>query len=253
MDTYKNIFRHFAGPYLQNASEHEKSNFQLKFDHSFDVFENSCNICSSEQLAPELAQSACIAALFHDTGRFPQYKKYGTFRDADSCNHGTLGARTVLRHKLLDKLPYKQRNTVLGAIALHNRTTLPAFISYELRTCTEIVRDSDKIDIIKVLIPHMTDIRPGNEAPLMGLTEKPGEITDSILQSFKRGEPAVYDEMRCLNDFRVLLLSWAYDLNFAWSRKEMVRRGYVDTLISQLPDTGQVQEVHELVIEQLNS
>ncbi|WP_419779951.1 HD domain-containing protein [Maridesulfovibrio sp.] len=253
MDTYKKIFTHFARPYLQNAREHEKSNFLLKFDHSFDVFENSCSICESEQLSDELAQSACIAALFHDTGRFPQYEKYGTFKDAESCNHGTLGARTVLRHKLLDNLPRKQRNTVIGAIALHNRTTLPGFISYELRTCTEIVRDSDKIDIIKVLIPHMTDIRPGNEAPLMGLTEKPDEITDSILLSLKKGEPAIYSEMRCLNDFRLLLLSWAYDLNFVWSRQEMIKRGYVATLISQLPDTGQVHAVHKQVIEQLNS
>ena len=253
MKTYKKIFADFAGPYLQNAREHEKSNFQLKYDHSFDVFENSRSICESEHLPEELAKSACIAALFHDTGRFPQYKKYGTFIDSDSCNHGTLGARTILRHKLIASLPRKQRNTILGAVALHNRTTLPAFISEDLRTCTEIVRDSDKIDIIKVLIPHMTDIRPGTEAPLMGLTEKPGEITESILLSLKKGEPAIYNEMRCLNDFRLLLLSWAYDLNFVWSRQEMIRRGYVETLTSQLPDTSQLRSAHKQVLEQLNS
>ncbi|WP_415718102.1 HD domain-containing protein [Maridesulfovibrio sp.] len=253
METYKKIFADFAGPYLYDALEHEKPNFQLKFDHSYDVFENSRSLCASELLSDELTESACIAALFHDTGRFPQYKKYGTFKDADSCNHGTLGAKTILRHKLLDRLPRKQRNTILGAVALHNRTTLPGFISDELRTCTEIVRDSDKIDIIKILIPHMTDIRPGNEAPLMGLTEMPGQITDSILLSLNNGEPAIYNEMRCLNDFRLLLLSWSYDLNFVWSRQEMVNRGYVSILISQLPDTKQIHAIHKQVLEQLNS
>lgn len=191
--------------------------------------------------------------MYHDTGRFPQYRQYKTFKDADSCNHGTLGARTVLKHKLLDELPRNQRNMVLGAIAMHNRGQLPSFISNDLRTCTEIVRDSDKIDIIKILIPHMTGLQSGNKVPLMGLTEKKGEVTRSIIESVASGKQAAYNEMNCLNDFRLLLLSWAYDLNFAWSRKEMIKRGYVETLMDQLPDTGQIHALHKPIIEQLNS
>jgi hypothetical protein len=253
MEQFKKIFTDFAAPYLQNAGDDEKADIQLKLAHSLDVFKNSCNICDSLPLSDILKDTARIAALFHDTGRFPQYRKYRTFRDADSCNHGTLGARTVLKHKLLDALPVKQRNTVLGAIALHNRSALPAFISDNLRTCTEIVRDSDKIDIIKVLIPHMKNAGSGNEAPLMGLTEQPAIITESILRSVKEKKQAAYQEMRCLNDFRLLLLSWAYDLNFQWSRKEMVKRGYVETLMGQLPDTSQIQALYKPVMEQLNS
>ena len=253
MEQYKNIFTDFVTPYLQDACENEKADIQLKFDHSFDVFENSCNICKSLSLSKELAETAKIAALFHDTGRFPQYRKYGTFKDSESCNHGILGARTVLKYKLLDVLPRKRRNTVLGAIALHNRSKLPGFISEDLRICTEIVRDSDKIDIIKVLIPHMTDVCSGNEVPLMGLTEKPGKLTESIFLAVKDGKQGAYQEMRCLNDFRLLLLSWAYDLNFTWSRKEMIKRGYVETLLSQLPDTGQIHALRKPIMEQLNS
>ncbi|NDV27307.1 HD domain-containing protein [Desulfovibrio sp. JC010] len=253
MEQFKNIFTDFATPYLQNAGKNEKPDLQLKFDHSFDVFENSCRICDSLPLSEELDETARIAALFHDTGRFPQYRKYRTFRDIDSCNHGTLGARTVLKHRLLNCLPRKQRNTVLGAIALHNRSSLPGFISDDLRLCTEVVRDSDKIDIIQVLIPHMTDVKPENEATLMGLTEKPGEITESILQEIRQGKQVSYVKMRCLNDFRLLLLSWAYDLNFEWSRKEMIKRGYVDTIMEQLPDTGQIHALYKPVMEQLNS
>ncbi|TIH19948.1 HD domain-containing protein [Marinifilum sp. JC120] len=253
MKHLKTIFSEFVSPYLQNASDKERPDIQLKIDHSFDVFENSRNICESLPLTPELVDTAKIAALFHDTGRFPQYRKYGTFIDANSCNHGKLGARTVLKNKLLDKLPRKQRNTVLGAIALHNRSELPGFISDELRICTEIVRDSDKIDIIKVLIPHLTGVQSGNEVPLMGLTESPDKVTDAVLLAVKEGKQGAYQEMRCLNDFRLLLLSWAYDLNFQWSRKEMIKRGYVETLMGQLPDTDQIQALHSPIIEQLNS
>ncbi|WP_320175835.1 HD domain-containing protein [Maridesulfovibrio sp.] len=253
MTHLKEIFSRFVSPYLQNATDRERPDIQLKIDHSFDVFENSRNICESLSLPAERTETAQIAALYHDTGRFPQYKAYGTFKDSESCNHGTLGARTVLKYALLNELPRKQRNTILGAIALHNRNALPSFLSDELRICTEIVRDSDKIDIIKVLIPHLTGVLPGNEVPLMGLKEKPEEITPAILQSVKEGRQGAYQAMKCLNDFRLLLLSWAYDLNFEWSRKEMIKRGYVETLMSQLPDTDQIHALRNPIIEQLNS
>lgn len=253
MKHFQTTFSNFVSPYLQEANSKERPDIQLKIDHSFDVFENSRNICGSLPLRTELSETAQIAALYHDTGRFPQYRQYKTFKDADSCNHGILGARTVLKHKLLNELPRKQRNMVLGAIAMHNRGQLPSFISDDLRICTEIVRDSDKIDIIKVLIPHMTGLQAGNEVPLMGLTEKKGEITQSIIKSVASGKQASYNEMNCLNDFRLLLLSWAYDLNFAWSRKEMIKRGYVETLLGQLPDTGQIHALHKPIMEQLNS
>ncbi|WP_319779739.1 HD domain-containing protein [Maridesulfovibrio sp.] len=247
------IFTDFATPYLQKAGENEKADMQLKFDHSLDVFENSCNICKSLSLPAELDETARIAALFHDTGRFPQYLKYKTFRDVDSCNHGTLGARTILKHKLLSHLPRKQRNTVLGAIALHNRNTLPEFISDDLRICTEIVRDSDKIDIIKVLIPHMQNVRPENKATLMGLPERTGQVTESVLQEIQQKKQVSYLNMSCLNDFRLLLLSWAYALNYKWSRREMLKRGYVEKLMAQLPHTSQIQSLHAAIMEQLNS
>ena len=116
MEHLKEIFSEFVSPYLQSANDRERPDIQLKIDHSFDVFENSRNICNSLQISPELAETAQIAALYHDTGRFPQYLAYRTFKDSESCNHGTLGARTVLKQKLLNGLPQKQRNTVLGAI-----------------------------------------------------------------------------------------------------------------------------------------
>ncbi|ACS79808.1 HD domain-containing protein [Maridesulfovibrio salexigens] len=253
MTHLKTVFSQFVSPFLLNANEKERPDIQLKIDHSFDVFENSLNICKSLSLPAELTETAQIAALYHDTGRFPQYSKYRTFKDSESCNHGTLGARTVLKYKLLNGLPNKQRNTILGAIALHNRSTLPSYISDELRICTEIVRDSDKIDIIKVLIPHLTNQESKNEVPLMGLKEKPDEITPAVLQAVKEGRQGAYQAMQCLNDFRLLLLSWAYDLNFEWSRKEMIKRGYVETLMSQLPDTDQIHALRNPIIEQLNS
>ncbi len=253
MKQYKQIFRDFTAPYLKNASEKERQDFELKFNHSFDVFDNSCAICDSLSLSGETARTIQIAALFHDTGRFPQYKKYGTFRDADSCNHATTGVRYILRKKLLAQLSPTRRKTILAAIALHNRREVPESTPEQIKTAADIVRDSDKIDILKVLLSHMINVRPESNVALMGLKDIPDLVSESLLISLENGQQANYLEMKSVNDFRLLILSWAYDLNFRWSRQQMLEHGYVDLLFSQLPKQPRITNLYKPIMEQLNS
>lgn len=253
MENYKKIFRDFTSPYLQNASAEEKGDFELKFQHSFDVYENCRAICESLPLERVRAETVMVAALFHDTGRFPQYREYGTFKDADSCNHAIMGVRYILREKLLDSLPAEKLRIVLGAIALHNRSSIPDNLSSEIRTAVEIVRDSDKIDIIKVLLARMENITPESRVALMGLPDLPQQVSEPVLRSVENRTQADYTKMKCINDFRLLILSWVYDLNFKWSRREMIRRGYVERIFSNLPEYERITALYEPVMEQLNS
>ncbi|WP_432736032.1 HD domain-containing protein [Maridesulfovibrio sp. FT414] len=253
MEIYKQIFRDFTAPYLQKAAPEKKADVELKFMHSFEVYKNSCAICESIDLTGEQAETVQIAALFHDTGRFPQFEKYGTFRDADSCNHATTGVRTILRHHLLESLSPARRKNILAAIALHNRRQLPEKLAPEIRLATDIVRDSDKVDIIKILLSHMQDIRPESNVALMGLKDIPGLVSEPVLQSIENGQQANYLDMKSVNDFRLLILSWAYDLNFRWSRQQMKSLGHVDLLFSQLPDTERITNLYDPIMEQLNS
>lgn len=253
MEVFKKIFREFTAPYLQNTGNGELTDFQLKYNHSFDVFENCCNICRSLNLDEQSTKTIQVAALFHDVGRFPQYQKYGTFRDIDSCNHATLGVRYILRKQLLKKLPPNKLKTVIGAIALHNRNRLPESIPKKIKIAAQIVRDSDKIDIIKILLPHMENVQPFSSVALMGLTEIPNKITESVICDLENKHQAAYLDMQCVNDFRLLILSWAYDLTFKWSRQEMIRRGYVDQIFEQLPKSERISRLYQPIAEQLNS
>ncbi len=253
MKFFKNIFRDFTAPYLKNTGNGKLNDFQLKLDHSYDVYENSQEICRSLNLDNQFAETIQIAALFHDTGRFPQYKKYGTFKDSDSCNHATLGVRYILRKKMLDSLPADRRKIILGAIALHNRNKIPEFTPEKIKFAAKIVRDSDKIDILKVLLSHMKNIKPLSSVALMGLKDIPDQITESVICAVENKHQADYLDMQCVNDFRLLILSWAYDLNFKWSRQEMLKRGYVDHIFKQLPKKKRIIDLYHPITEQLNS
>ncbi|WP_031483462.1 HD domain-containing protein [Maridesulfovibrio frigidus] len=253
MIKFKEIFKSFSSPYLKVANEREHSDYQLKYDHSLRVFENCQGICESLDLTPEQTQTAEIAALFHDTGRFPQYFKYKTFKDSDSCNHATMGVKQIIRGKLLRDLPKSQLRIILGAIALHNRMAIPAHIPEQLRTVTQIIRDSDKIDIMGIMLAHMSDSKHLGSVALMGLEEKPDEVTGSVLSSVESGKQAIYTDMTCINDFRLLILSWAYDLNYKWSKKQMIDRNVVRQIFSQLPDIPRVASLYDPIMNHLNS
>ncbi|CCO24719.1 HD domain-containing protein [Maridesulfovibrio hydrothermalis] len=253
MQDFKNIFHNFTAPYIQDASINKRSDFQLKLDHSLDVLENSIGLCRSLNLGTELTELAQIAALFHDTGRFPQYSQYGTFRDVDSCNHATLGVRHILKNKLLEQVPITSRKIVLGAIALHNRNRIPDNLPESIKLITQIVRDSDKIDIMKILLFHMEKVESGGTVTLNGLQEIPDKISPAILRSVEEKQQASYLDMQCLNDFRLLLLSWVYDFNFKWSRQQMLKCGYLDQIFSQLPKSPDITKLYKPITEQLNS
>jgi hypothetical protein len=60
---------------------------------------------------------------------------------------------------------------------------------------------------------------------------------EDLVQQILDGELGDYALMRTLNDFRLLLCSWVYDLNFPATRKAVLERGYLDELLSGLPDT----------------
>ncbi len=253
MNAFKKIFTDFSTIYIENADKNELQDYLLKYEHSLRVLENCQRICKSLNLDESLTSTANIAALFHDTGRFPQYLKYKTFKDATSCNHAILGVKYILRKQLLINLPKSQLRTILGSVALHNRNELPERLPEDLKVTTKIVRDSDKIDIMGILLAHMKNVTTSNSVPLMDLKEIPEKLTESILLSLEEGKQASYQEMKCLNDFRMLLLSWAYDLNFKWSKKQMIERGVIETLFCGLPKTPRIEKLYLPIMNQLKS
>src|SRR6185369_2428225 len=71
-------------------------NIVLKEEHTYAVCANMDRLTRSLQLEGHERRLAAAVALFHDVGRFEQYRRFGTFRDADSVNHAHLGVRVLM-------------------------------------------------------------------------------------------------------------------------------------------------------------
>lgn len=233
------------------ADAQDRANMALKLDHCLRVFQEAETITTREALPLNATRRSLWAALFHDVGRFPQYAVYKTFDDRKSTDHGRLGVRTLKRRCLLKPLDELDRKAVLTAVTLHNKRFLPPSLPDWAAVPVRVVRDADKLDIFQVVLNHL---RPGsrtNPVVTMGLRDEPGVCTDALVQQILAGKLGDYARMRTLNDFRLLLCSWAYDLNFPASRQAVQDRGYLNELLDELPDLPIIRRVRETVLSVL--
>lgn len=210
-------------------------NYDLKIEHTYRVRIFAERLAASLALDAEERALAAAIAICHDVGRFPQYRDYGTFNDAVSINHAALAVQTLKREGVLDQLTGTQRDLLLQAVALHNAFTLPAELDPAARRLAMLIRDADKLDIWRVLIEHFT----------LGVEDRASAVTWELPDTGSCSLPALEEVVagRILNrnllatadDFKLLQLSWVFDLNFAESFRILTELGYIATLGGLLP------------------
>jgi hypothetical protein len=202
----------------------------LKREHSLKVLDEARMITGGRGIAGDTAECIHVAALLHDVGRFPQYAAYRTFRDAVSVDHGRLGARVLRREGMLDDLPPRKRALILGAVIMHNRLALPRAVASApgddpLSLAVRVVRDADKLDIIRVMEHFGKDRDPRTTWVTMDLPDRPGDFSplmvESIMLARWRGPRECAASTTC-----ALLASWAFDFIFPAALRAFFGRNY---------------------------
>jgi hypothetical protein len=61
------------------------------------------------------------------------------------------------------------------------------------------------------------------------------EYSEEILSCIHRKQMVSLSKVKTLNDFKLMQLSWIFDLNFKTSFRLLLERNYIDRIISQLP------------------
>jgi hypothetical protein len=239
LERYRSWFSRFVQEHDEPDAQDQR-NIQVKEQHTHQVCDNARRIAAGLGLDARAAALAETVALFHDVGRFPQYRRYRTFQDSRSKNHAILGAKVLLEQNVLRDLPEGERSLIVRAVALHNVFTLPPGLDGDVLMHARIIRDADKLDIWRVFI-ELTDIDPAGwpSAVGIGLPDTPG-LSPGILACLERREMVRLTSLRNLNDFRLLQLAWIYDLNFAPSLRMVLERGVIERLSRTIPRTPEI-------------
>ncbi|MDY0306928.1 MAG: HD domain-containing protein [Desulfovibrionaceae bacterium] len=243
-------FLNYAAGFKNGDADHDY-HIRLKAEHSLRVLELARTIAREERLESGTARLLEIAALFHDAGRFEQFARHHTFNDRQSCNHARMGITVLLRDGLLGGLDPATRRVALGAVFLHNVRALPPRLPEPLGAVTRGVRDADKLDIYPVMLSHLDGDKPLDPVVCLGVARDPDRYSEAIIGQLERGRLANYADMRFSNDFRLLLLGWVFDLNYATARRILDQSGHLSRIFGELPRDERMLTLRKRIEEQV--
>ena len=129
------------------------------------------------------------------------------------------------------------RVMTLAAVGMHNRFMVPRGVPEALRLVTDVVRDADKLDILRVMAEHLNGPAPYNPTVVLQQPDDPTIASEAVLQAVFEHRVAAYAALRCVNDFRLLLGTWFFDLHFATCRQKFLQDGYAHNLLRHMPPT----------------
>ena len=204
----------------------------IKEEHTYCVTRLSGELAAHLKLSPRDAALAEIVGLLHDVGRFRQYSVYKTFNDAESEDHADLGLKVMAEEiPLLKELSEENLRLVKFAVANHNKKEIaPTDDSKEL-LFAKMIRDADKIDIYRVLEPYLFNVKA---APNFIKSSFDENVSPDFIDNFIAQKQADYRKIRTQGDRKLVRLMWVYDINFAWSLKKIMEKGYVERIAESL-------------------
>ena len=254
LKSLKKWFSDYTGSFL-GSNEDDNRNQCLKAEHTKNVCANIREIAKSLPLPFEKIILAETIALFHDIGRFQQYKKFRTFQDGKSINHGVLGARTLEEENVLNHLAEAEKHLIISAVKFHNVFQIPDLKDEELLLFMKLVRDADKLDILRVFINfYESPVEERASATAFRLPDTP-EYSKEIIERIYKKQKVSYAYLRTINDFKLMNLSWGCAMNYKASYRLLKERDCLNRIARQLPATadiaGAVALVQKFVEEQL--
>lgn len=226
---------------FRTADQELQRNFDLKEEHTRNVCRDALLIAQGK--GARFAMLAQIAALCHDLGRFPQFRDYHTFKDSDSVNHAHLSAQVMKQHRLLDFLDAEERNCIEVAVRMHNAFQVPDGLSDLTLDLLRLLRDADKLDIWRVFSDYFN--APETErasAAGLGFPDLPG-CSPEPLAAVMAGEMVRLSALKSLNDFKLLQLSWIYDINSPAALELIRQRSVLERFAAMLPKDQAVLDV----------
>lgn len=155
---------------------------KLKIDHTYRVAVLCSRIAESLSLPQQDIDLAWLSGILHDVGRFEQLRRYNTFIDAQSVSHAALSVSVLFDEgRIRDYLDDTNADSLLrAAVEWHSAFRLPDSLDERTQRFCQILRDADKIDILRVNVETpMEEIYNVTTAQL-----RQSPVTPAVLDAF---------------------------------------------------------------------
>lgn len=225
--------------YVKNYDKTDEK-VRLKIEHTYRVCALCEEIAGASGFDKNEIEIAWLTGLLHDVGRFEQLRRYGTFIDAESIDHAEFGADILFHeNKIRDYIDDASEDELLEkAVRCHSAYCVPAEYSEREKKFADLLRDADKIDILKVnILFPLEEIYNVTTQELKNCT-----VTPEVMQAFHEGHAVLRSLKKTPVDNVVGHISLVYELVYPVSTKIMYEQGYLEKLMdfhSDLKETNQ--------------
>ncbi len=238
-------FREYTNHY--DASDEKTA---LKIGHTYRVAGLCGRIADSEGMGEEQQQLAWLLGMLHDVGRFEQLRRYHTFNDAISVDHALLGAELLFGGQDGGKGKTDEKGEMIRlfvgdasedtlietAVRVHSAYRVPQGLDQRTEKFCHILRDADKIDILRVNIDTpLEEIYNTTREELYHAT-----VTEAVMESFYEHHATLRSLKRTPVDHIAGHVSLVYELVFPESIRIVREQGYWEKLLrfpSENPQT----------------
>ncbi len=237
-------FRNYVKSYYSKDIKIQE-NIKLKEEHTLRVCENILLIGKALNLNKDKLYLGETIALFHDIGRFEQFKKYGTFNDGKSEDHAILGVRILKERDIFNCLSKEERSIIYKAIKYHNMREIPNNENPKCSFYSKLLRDADKLDILYVVTNYYEKrYSHPNQALELELPDIP-KYSPRFIEDILNCRISDSRKLKTYNDMKLLQLGWIFDINFYPTFLEIQRKRYVEKIIKMLPKTEDIRKIRK--------
>jgi len=222
---------------------------QVKMAHTLRVANDCKEIATELGWNKEEIFAAESAGLLHDAARFPQFNKYKTFLDRDSIDHGEYAYNIILQENPFLNMQINNNLfvAILTAVRFHNRKNIPPEINGFSLNLLKLVRDADKLDILKVVRDVAENDDYDNHPELLLGKNKNGPPNEELIKEILTTKSGSYEKVSSLADLNLLRLTWVYDINYQPSLKRLKERELYRDLMSHRDINPDVEEIKRQV------
>ena len=208
-----------------NNYDLNNSHIERKIHHSLRVMEVSKKIAENLNLTKEQIDLATLIGLLHDIARFEQRKRYGTYYDKKSIDHGDFAIELLEENDFIRNFieDDKYDKIIKTAIKNHNKYELEPLDGEELLQA-KIIKDADKIVIFYQLAYKFAKNK--NEI-------ENSEISQDYIKQLKQEKCIFRNAEESAIDELVLITSFIYDIHFESSLRLIKEENYIEKMFEQ--------------------
>ena len=235
------VFEEYFQSLIIDSPENQQQFEEIRA-HSLRVVANSLSLAKVLLQTEEERRIATVNALFHDLGKASLIAK-----NIEPVNiqrdHATVSAKIIQQSEFYQGLSEEVQLIILKSVENHNILKLSKLDTEQQTLFARLLRDADKLDIFDSSYRFFKE-RYGIQPIITIDLNNSTEVSEKILKSILAGKTASVEDMKSMNDYKLLLISMAFDLNFKYTFRIMSEKQYIQKIYETLPKRDLIIEVY---------